>query len=38
MLISRRVFLAGGLTLFAGFGRAAWAAGKPTVTVHKSPT
>jgi hypothetical protein len=38
MLISRRGFLAGGLTLSAGFGRAAWAAGKPSVTVHKSPT
>ncbi len=38
MLISRRVFLAVGLTLGAGFGRAAWGAGKPTVTVHKSPT
>jgi hypothetical protein len=38
MLISRRVFLAGGLTLAAGFSRAAWAAGKPTVIVYKAPT
>ncbi len=38
MTISRRVLLAGGLTLAAGLISRAGAATKPTVTVYKSPT
>lgn len=39
-LVGRRVFVTGGLmlALAAAGGRAAGAAGKPTVQVHKSPT
>lgn len=39
-MTSRRTFLSGGLALaaLAHTGRAARAAGKPTITVHRSPT